>query len=63
MMTTVIDDTTDAVVPSPRLCVLGLTLSPQWQPTRAISVPNTTDFDSASVRLPVLTALGSACRK
>ncbi len=63
MMTMVMDVTTEAVVPSPRLWVLGLTRRPQWQPIRAMSTPNTTDLATASPRLPTFTAAGRACTK
>ena len=43
-MTMVMELTTDAVVPSPRLWVLGLTRSPQWQTMSAMHAPNTTDL-------------------
>src|SRR5574344_1299574 len=63
MMTTVMDDTTDAVVPAPRLWVLGSTRSPQWQPVNAINTPKTIDLVVANHRLPICTASGNACMK
>ncbi len=63
MMTMVMALTTEAVVPWPRLCVLGSTRRPQWQPMRAMNTPNTTDLALASHRLATSTAEGSACAK
>src|SRR6185369_8930018 len=62
-ITTVIAVTTEAVVPCPRLCVLGCTRRPKWQPIRAMRMPNTTDFDMPSTRLDTRTASGSARMK
>ena len=58
-ITTVMDVTTDAVVPCPRLSVLGFTRRPKWQATSAINSPNTTDLDVASHKLATCTAPGS----
>ena len=54
---------TEAVVPSPRLSVLGFTRRPKWQPMSAISNPNTTDLPTASHRLDTRTTLASAVTK
>jgi len=63
MITMVIELTTEAVVPAPRLCVLGCTRRPQWQPISAIHTPNTMALVLASHRLLTSTALGRACQK
>mmetsp|Transcript_37520 Transcript_37520/g.87496 ORF Transcript_37520/g.87496 Transcript_37520/m.87496 type:complete len:205 (+) Transcript_37520:1336-1950(+) len=61
-MTSVIAVTTDCVTPWPRLSVLGLTRSPKWQASSAISPPNSTDLLQPSQRLAGCTTRGSMSR-
>src|SRR5690606_21072069 len=51
-MTAVIATTTEAVVPRPRLSVLGSTRKPKWQAMSAISTPNKTPLPSPIQKLP-----------
>src|SRR6185369_14725407 len=62
-ITLVIEVTTEAVVPTPRLWVLGWTRRPKWQPTSAIRMPNTTDLLLARISVFRCTAPGSALMK
>src|SRR3990172_4366044 len=63
IMTTVIEVTTELVVPMPRLSVLGSMRNPKWQATSAISRPNTMPLPSPSHRLAIGTASGRLDRK
>ena len=63
IMTTVIADTTEAVVFEDRLSVLGRTRSPKWQATRAMNMPNTAPLASPIQRLAAGTTRGNVWKK
>ncbi|EDS99888.1 hypothetical protein BamIOP4010DRAFT_6596 [Burkholderia ambifaria IOP40-10] len=54
-----IDETTDVVVPSPRLCEFALIRKPKWHATSAISMPNTTPLPTPMYRFAIGTTPGS----
>src|SRR5471030_552313 len=58
-ITIVMDDTTEVVVPSPRLCEFALIRKPKWHAASAISMPNTTPLPSPIHRLAIGTTEGS----
>src|SRR5258706_10471689 len=63
IITTVIEVTTELVVPIPRLSVFGSIRRPKWQATKPISNPKTTPLPMPSPSYAVGTAAGRFDRK